>query len=571
MSSAFTHCINPDCPHPYPQTWGNKFCQSCGTPLQLQNRYVPLKRLGAGGFAVIYTVYDLATRTEQVLKVLVETSPKALELFALEANVLASLRHPGVPKVEPNSYFQVKLGNSDERSLPCLVMEKINGQTLQDILDQHPQGCPEAWVLNWLCQAVDILGELHRRQIIHRDLKPENLMLRQDSQQLVAIDFGGAKQIGPFQSQAQASSTRLVSAGYSPPEQISGGAIRPASDFYALGRTLIHLLTGQYPADLEDPITGELRWRQRTQVNPQLADLLDAMTRLDVNQRPASAAEIQSRLNQIAPAMVTPGGTARVTNLGNISETLVAVLTGTGQGVEQIILAVYRTIVQVLRACLDTFWGMLLGWVGGSLGAGVGFLLAYRTPVGALLTDLLARQWNLLVPDTAIAIGPEVILFGLAGLGTALGLTEAGGFGQRKRFWIAGFMGIVSYWCGWLSLQVLVPESAAGLASFSAIAIFLLTLALALPSHHLVHALIASLGTAAFIASLAALRIGFTTHLWQLLTVSATPSAFFVSSPGWLEFWSCVAFFGLLGSALGFCLGISSYLVVPLLRFLGWR
>jgi hypothetical protein len=473
--------------------------------------------------------------------------------------------------VEPNSYFQVKLGNSDERSLPCLVMEKINGQTLQDILDQHPQGCPEAWVLNWLCQAVDILGELHRRQIIHRDLKPENLMLRQDSQQLVAIDFGGAKQIGPFQSQAQASSTRLVSAGYSPPEQISGGAIRPASDFYALGRTLIHLLTGQYPADLEDPITGELRWRQRTQVNPQLADLLDAMTRLDVNQRPASAAEIQSRLNQIAPAMVTPGGTARVTNLGNISETLVAVLTGTGQGVEQIILAVYRTIVQVLRACLDTFWGMLLGWVGGSLGAGVGFLLAYRTPVGALLTDLLARQWNLLVPDTAIAIGPEVILFGLAGLGTALGLTEAGGFGQRKRFWIAGFMGIVSYWCGWLSLQVLVPESAAGLASFSAIAIFLLTLALALPSHHLVHALIASLGTAAFIASLAALRIGFTTHLWQLLTVSATPSTFFASSPGWLEFWSCVAFFGLLGSALGFCLGISSYLVVPLLRFLGWR
>lgn len=186
------HCINPDCPRPYPQVWGNKFCNSCGAPLQLLHRYVPIQPLGVGGFAAIYTVWDLHLSRERVLKVLLESSPKALELFEQEAAVLASLNHPGVPRVEPDSYFVVDLG---KRQLPCLVMEKINGQTLQDILDRYPQGCPESLVRNWLNQALEILQELHRRNIIHRDIKPSNLMLRQETGQLVAIDFGGAKQI----------------------------------------------------------------------------------------------------------------------------------------------------------------------------------------------------------------------------------------------------------------------------------------------------------------------------------------------------------------------------------------
>ncbi len=120
------HCINPDCPRPYPQTWGNNFCQSCGASLRLQNRYVPLHRLGIGGFAAIYTVFDLATQTDRVLKVLQETTPKALELFEQEARVLMSLRHPGIPSVEPDGYFQVEIrsfapgqGTICVRYLPC--------------------------------------------------------------------------------------------------------------------------------------------------------------------------------------------------------------------------------------------------------------------------------------------------------------------------------------------------------------------------------------------------------------------------------------------------------------------
>ncbi len=291
---ATIYCISPGCPRPYPHTWGNKFCNSCGASLQLKNRYVPLQCLGAGGFATIYTVWDLVTETERVLKVLIEPSAKALELFEQEAAVLASLRHPGVPRVEPDGYFLVR-DNKQERQLPCLIMEKINGQTLQEILEQHPQGCPEAWVRGWFKQAVEILQELHTRKIIHRDLKPSNLMLRDTTGQLVVIDFGGAK-IGSVLSR-QASSTRLFSSGYSPPEQIVGRSVGPASDFYALGRTMIQLLTGIYPPELEIDNWTTMAYCSFNQSRyPDFADLLDQLVQEDPSQRPATATAIQERL-----------------------------------------------------------------------------------------------------------------------------------------------------------------------------------------------------------------------------------------------------------------------------------
>ena len=544
------HCINPDCPRPYPQTWGNKFCNNCGSPLRLKNRYIPLQRLGSGGFATIYTVWDLKAQTERVLKVLIESSPKALSLFEQEAAVSASLRHPGVPRVEPDGYFQLSLGNSQARSLPCLVMEKINGQTLQEILDQHPQGCPEAWVINWLTQTVGILRELHSRQIIHRDLKPSNLMLRQETGQLVVIDLGGAKQIGPALSRVQASSTRLFSSGYSPPEQIAGGAVGPAADFYALGRTMIQLLTGKYPPDLENPVTGEFRWRAVAPVSPALGDLLDELVRVPVRQRPASAAAIQGRLARISQK------SARRISLSKLARTGAAFT----KGLSKTTLFLLGVIIQLVRACLDTIRGMVLGAIGACLGTTIGFILAYWSPVGAKVANLLSQQLLRLVPGTQIAIGSEILLFAAAGLGTAWGLTVAGGFGQRRRYLVAALMGLLSYGLGWLVWQAAIPYSGVeGMVGLIAVAVALLTLGLGLPSHYLVHAVVACAGTTTVLASLVSLN---------LLSV---PLFHFNYQPSWLELWVCIAFFSFVSIALSFWLGISYYLVVPFLRLLGWR
>lgn len=552
------YCINPDCLRPYPHTWEHKFCNSCGAPLQLKNRYVPLQRLGSGGFATLYTVWDLETETEQVLKVLVEPSSKALELFEQEAAVLASLRHPGVPRVEPHGYFLVRT-NKQERQLPCLVMEKINGQTLQEILERHPQGFPEALVSSWLKQAVEILQELHSRKIIHRDLKPSNLMLRDPTGQLVVIDFGGAK-IGLALS-PQASSTRLFSSGYSPPEQIAGRGVGPATDFYALGRTMIQLLTGIYPPELEDPMTGKLRWRAAS-ISPDFADLLDELVQEDVNQRPTNAAAIQERLAQISQR--SRGQVSVFKLISRLTQTCLdwswTIISAFTKGISRTTLFLLRAIIQLVRACRDTIWAMVLSAIAACVSTSVGFILAYWSPLGANVATFLSQRLPRLVPETQIAVGSEILIFTAAGLGTAWGLTAAGGFGQRRRYLVAALMGLLGYGLGWLVWRTATPyggvEPVIGLI---VVAVALSTLGLGLPSHYLVHAVVASAGTTTFFAGMVSLNF-FSTPLFHL-----EPQL------SWLELWIYIAFFCFVSVALSFWLGVSYYLVVPLLRFLGWR
>lgn len=304
-----TLCINPRDPqHPHVQAGGNKFCTTCGAAIALRERYIPLKKLGTGGFSVIYTVWDLQTQTERVLKILLENGAKARQLFQQEAAILTSLNHPGIPRVEPGGYFRLSAAGNSQRELLCLVMEKIDGQTLEAILDKYDRGCPEEMVRDWFGQTLEILQVLHSRQIIHRDLKPSNLMLRQATNRLVLIDFGGAKKRRSRQHSISAAenSTRLYSPGYSPPEQSSGRDIDPAADFYALGRTTIELLTGQPPSELEDPVTKELRWRHLAQVSPAFADLLDELVQEDARLRPTSTREIGQRLLHSPPVASQP-------------------------------------------------------------------------------------------------------------------------------------------------------------------------------------------------------------------------------------------------------------------------
>jgi hypothetical protein len=566
------HCINPDCPRPYPQPWGNKFCNGCGATLQLNNRYIPIERLGSGGFATIYTVWDEHKRMERVLKVLVETTPKALQLFEQEAAVLMSLNRPGIPRVERDSYFLIRLSNHQERILPCLVMEKINGQTLQDVLEQHPQGCSEAVVRDWLYQAVEILQELHGAGIIHRDIKPSNLMLREGTGQLVAIDFGGAKQLGSMPLGSRSVSTRLISPGYSPPEQVTGEAVGPVADFYALGRTMIQLLTGQELMDLEDPETGGLRWRNDVAVTPELANLLDDMIRLDPQQRPTTAAEIQQRLVRSSRRKRRPTSLPSATSLTDAIATardnglklLQSVLTALGSGIAGTLRLVFRVVTNIVFACLDTTGEMTLGGIGAAVGAAVGFALINWTIVGDRFAEWLSQQMPLILPQIQITAWRELLMFAVAGLGTGWGLTLAGGFGQERRPLVAGVMGILGYGIGWSIWQASVSyASPARLLSLTtAVATALLVLGLGLPSHYLVHALVAALGIGTVFGGLVWLGI---------LPSDVLIAIFSRSDASWPDFINSVAFFCLLGVTLGFCLGVSYYILVPVLRWLGWR
>jgi serine/threonine protein kinase len=516
--------------------------------------------LGSGGFAQIYTVWDTKTQTEKVLKVLVEDSPKALELFIQEAEVLSSFHHPGVPKVDADGYFQINLTNPKPHQLACLVMEKIDGHNLEEIRKNYPHGCPEHLVLNWFSQAVKILQELHNRKIIHRDIKPSNLMLRNPSpsallqtEQLVLIDFGGAKQFSGGILRSPSPSTRLFSSGYSPPEQMVGGNVGPAADFYALGRTMIELLTGKNPQELEDPITGELRWRKWCKINPQLADLLDEMIQTDVRSRPAHAAIIQKRLLKISPATKQPGFFTQFKN--SIIQTCTQII----QAIGNTTLLTVQTIFQFLIACLATIWAMILGWMGAIFGTIAGFLLVYQSKLGTVVEGFISLQLTTFISNFQPTYPKEIIIYGMAGLGTAWGLTLSGSFGQKRRFLLSAFMGLFGYSSGWVVWQFIKPnDSAEGLIAWILVSIFLFTLGLGLRTHYLAYAFIAAFGTANIIAAL--IHLGIKIPVVNLST-----------QPNWINFFQYITFFGFIGILVSLCLGLTYYLIVPCLRWLGWR
>jgi serine/threonine protein kinase len=309
-------CINPQCPQPaHPDNAYNLTCQACGSGLLLQGRYRVMRLLSSSsGFGIVYEAYQ--QNTPKILKVLKRDrsdNPKVLHLFRKEAEVLSQIDHPGVPLVEPDGYFTYRPQGS-ETPLHCIVMEKIDGPNLMQWMQQqgnHPIGEHQAF--QWLFQLTEILRRVHQHNYFHRDIKPDNVMLRA-SGQLVLVDFGAAREMSQTYL-AQVGSlgvTTISSAGYTPPEQEQGQAV-PQSDFYALGRTIIYLLTGRSPNDttLYDPMLNTFNWRPHApQLSSGFADLLDSLISPRVIDRPKTAQEIVDRLHKLSlEQFVTPGQT----------------------------------------------------------------------------------------------------------------------------------------------------------------------------------------------------------------------------------------------------------------------
>jgi len=270
--------------------------------LVLQNRYRVDRLLGKGGMGETWKVDDRGT--PKVLKVLMDNYKKCIELFQREAEVLKQLDHPGIPKVEPDGYFTFQPENSTE-PLHCLVMEFIEGQNLQEWLEQrNNQPISQEQAINWLKQLVEILAQVHDRQCFHRDIKPSNIMRRSDGQ-LVLIDFGTVRKVTKtyIEKHQQGDVTKVYSYGYTAPEQFRGQAV-PQSDFFALGRTFVYLLTGKEPIECKEHLeTFELQqdWRDSAPlVSKPLADLIDELMALSPENRPENVQAILQHLELLS-------------------------------------------------------------------------------------------------------------------------------------------------------------------------------------------------------------------------------------------------------------------------------
>ncbi len=314
-----SYCINPWCPDRQDlrkDLAASDRCQSCGTPLLVQGRYrllQPLRKLDEWEPSEIFEVSDRGESpdlSKDHREAVLETTPKVLKilkkpilfpLFKREVETLQQINHPGIPKVEPDGFFSVKIeqGKLTCRELHCLVMEKIQGTNLDTWLQKHG-AIDQDTAIDWIAQLAEILALIHEMGLFHRDVKLTNIMLRPTGQ-LALIDFGTVRLMTNTylaKVAGQRDITSVVSPGYTPLEQMNGKAV-PQSDFYALGRCLIHLLTGKHPIDLpEDDETGQLDWHSHTSqpIDSWLIQLLDALTAPFPGQRPIDAKSILERL-----------------------------------------------------------------------------------------------------------------------------------------------------------------------------------------------------------------------------------------------------------------------------------
>ncbi len=297
-------CINPQCQKPNNSNT-YLFCTSCGSELLIDGRYRVLELLGQGGFGLTYHVLDLDSRPK-VLKVLTDNYPKYVELFQQEAQVLEKLDHPGIPKLDLDGYFTY-LPKDREEPMHCIAMEKIEGLNLEEYLQKRGnRPIKQKRALRWLAELSLILEQVHNLDFFHRDIKPSNIMLRAEGC-LVLIDFGTVRQLSKSYIDKQAAGlvTGVISTGYTPMEQMKGKAVKQ-SDFYALGGTMIFLLTARNPLEFYNSQTGKMEWRDRVEnISLPFANLIDRMMAPLATERPKTAREIFREIIQIDSSLIS--------------------------------------------------------------------------------------------------------------------------------------------------------------------------------------------------------------------------------------------------------------------------
>jgi serine/threonine protein kinase len=271
----------------------------------LYDRYQLQEKLGQSAGRQTWRALDLKAESKPiVLKLLAfgdEMQWDDLKLFEREAQVLRQLDHPRIPKCLDS--FSIE----DRILWFGLVQDYIAGTSLKQLI-QDGKRFSEEEVRKIAIAVLDILRDLHQLNppLLHRDIKPSNLILGTD-EQIYLIDFGAVQDRAPVEG---GTFTVVGTYGYTPIEQFGGRAVA-ASDLYALGTTLIHLLTGTAPADLPQRYL-KVQWRDRATLTASFADWIDQLSHPDVEQRYQTANDAIQGL--LTSEVVTFGAVERPKN-----------------------------------------------------------------------------------------------------------------------------------------------------------------------------------------------------------------------------------------------------------------
>ena len=279
------------------------------------DRYRIDEQVGRGGMAIVYRARDETLGRTVALKVLQghPTDAAAAQRERSEVALLASLSHPALVTLFDAAEYTV---GGEQRT--CLIMEYVDGPTLEARISQRPIG--RADVLAMATDLAEALDVVHSRGVVHRDIKPANILLgasRLEGREYAArlADFGIAYLIDS--TRITEAGTLIGTAAYLSPEQARGAAPGSSSDIYSLGLVLLEALTGvrEFPGSMIESVSARL---SRDPLIPTTLDtgwieLLRSMTARDPAVRPTAAA-VASAVRVIA--VTAPSAAAPATTRG---------------------------------------------------------------------------------------------------------------------------------------------------------------------------------------------------------------------------------------------------------------
>lgn len=205
-------------------------------------RYEIDAEIGCGAMGVVYRARDpkidrtVAIKTVALSGLEPDAEQEYRERFVVEARAAGRLSHPGIVAI-----FDV--GEEAETRAPYLVMEYIEGQSLQKLLSGENGRLPLSTVLHLIEEVAEALHHAHTQGVVHRDIKPANILVTADGHPKIA-DFGIAKL---NQADLTLPGHVLGSPAYMAPEQLSDAGVDSRSDLFSLGVILYYMLTGHRP------------------------------------------------------------------------------------------------------------------------------------------------------------------------------------------------------------------------------------------------------------------------------------------------------------------------------------
>ena len=269
-----------------------------GPPRKIQGKETWLlgERIGSGASSVVKAGIDVKSLKIAAVKVVdmrrLRRTRGAIERVQTEIRVLRALQHENVVSL-------MDVVEEKERQRMYLIMEMVNGSSLQDLIQKEGDGMPgtgralpPSQVSFLIGQALTALQYVHGRGFVHRDVKPANLMITSTGL-LKLTDFGVVEELDKYKAEDKVSKT-LGSPAFQAPEIARGAEEYSGTkvDVWALGVTIYYLLTGNVPFISESHIglfkaieKGEYSYPTNVAVPDDAKDLIDKMLRVNFHER----------------------------------------------------------------------------------------------------------------------------------------------------------------------------------------------------------------------------------------------------------------------------------------------